>query len=152
MDFSHHDFPNSYKEPFKITSPNTWEYNCIAWSLEVKDLWYWPGPHPKQYWPNDIPREVTVEAFVELYRKHDFEICDDGSFDKGFLKIALFVKDGAPTHAARQLGNDSWTSKLGPNIDVRHTIEAMEGGKYGDVHLYMEKKISAFKRRMMKVV
>lgn len=152
MEFSHPEFPNSIREPFSVTSPATRKYNCIAWSLEINDRWYWPGDDISQYWPDDIPREASVDAFIKLYESHGYEVCDDGSYEEDFVKIALFTNYlGNPEHASRQLNENEWTSKLGSHIDVSHTLEAIEGGKYGNVELFMKKKISAFKRRLLSV-
>ncbi len=60
--------------------------------------------------------------------------------EKGFIKIALFAKDNIPTHAARQLPNGLWTSKLGILEDVRHSLSAISGGIYGSVVVVMKRK------------
>ena len=39
----------------------------------------------------------------------------------GYLKIAIFEKDGYPTHACRQLPSQKWTSKMGwDGVDIEH--------------------------------
>ena len=49
-----------------------------------------------------------------------------------------------PTHAARQLPNGWWTSKLGPSFDIEHaTPEAVAGGVYGDPVLFLSRAIAA---------
>ncbi|MBC5829215.1 MAG: hypothetical protein GIW98_03355 [Candidatus Eremiobacteraeota bacterium] len=55
-----------------------------------------------------------------MYAAQGFELCDDGTFTPWFDKIALFTKDGVPTHAARQLRTGQWTSKLGALQDISH--------------------------------
>jgi hypothetical protein len=65
--------------------------------------------------------------------------------EAGFEKIAIYVDgDGVPTHAARQLSDGAWTSKLGEWEDIRHlTLEAMEddglGLGYGKVSLILKR-------------
>jgi hypothetical protein len=49
----------------------------------------------------------------------------------GEEKICLYAKNGKPTHAARQLSNGRWTSKLGPDEDVEHDLSDLEGRRYG---------------------
>ena len=50
-----------------------------------------------------------------------YEICNEENFEPEFQKIAIYFKDDIRSiHAARQLGNGSWTSKLGQNIDIEH--------------------------------
>jgi hypothetical protein len=134
-------FPASYLEPFVITSIATGNYNCIAWALEDTSRFYWTGPKEFFYWPIGLPREESIESFVLLFSRQGYEICSNALKEKGFLKIALFEKEGIPTHAARQLSNGLWTSKLGILEDVRHTLSAISGGLYGSVALIMKKKL-----------
>lgn len=85
--------------------------------------------------------EETLEAFTQLFATKGYQVCVAGDLEAGFLKLALFEKDGLPTHAARQLADGKWTSKIGAHIDVKHSIQAMEGGRYGNVALFFKKLI-----------
>ncbi|NAY91714.1 hypothetical protein GTQ34_07285 [Muricauda sp. JGD-17] len=132
------NFPNSHRDPFLITSTFTTNYNCIAWAYGDDTKWYWPDPDYIFYWPPGIPREITIEAFIELFRSIGYDICPNGDKEENIEKIAIFTdNNGEPKHAARQLPEGIWTSKLGPNIDVSHSITSMEGGEYGNVRVYM---------------
>jgi len=136
-------FPNSYFDPFLITSPYTPKYNCIAWAYEDNTRWYWPDPSNIYYWPPKVPRKVDVDSFISLFTTIGYECCSNGEFEDGFLKVAIFTDaNNTPTHAARQLTNGFWTSKLGQNIDVQHSIKAMEEGEYGKVAIFMKRKIN----------
>ena len=132
--------PNSFIEPLVITSLPTGNYNCIAWALEDTTRFYWTGPEAFFYWESDLPREETIDSFVQLFARYDYEICQNALKERGYTKIALFTKDDIPTHAARQLPNGLWTSKLGILEDVRHTLSAISGGIYGSVALVLKKK------------
>lgn len=132
--------PKSQQFPLEITSPETGNYNCIAWALEETNWNYWPHPEPFFAWHPAVPREETLEALVQFFQTHGFEVCENSRLEKGFNKIALFAKDGVPTHVARQVSSKKWTSKLGILEDVRHTIEAISGGVYGEVAVFMKKK------------
>lgn len=135
-------FPNSFIDPFLITSNYTTSYNCIAWAYEDDTRWYWPDPSNIYYWPENIPREVTLNAFIHLFSAIGYEICPDETSELNYCKIAIFIDlSGIPTHASRQLLNGFWTSKLGVEIDVQHTIRSMEGGDYGTVAIYMKRQI-----------
>jgi hypothetical protein len=131
--------PASYIEPLVVTSIATGNYNCIAWALEDTTHFYWTGPKEFFYWPEGISREESVESFIQLFLLHGFVVCPNALKEKGFTKIALFTKDGVPTHAARQLSNGLWTSKLGILEDVKHTLSAISGGLYGSVALVFKK-------------
>lgn len=86
------------------------------------------------YWPMPKSREKSIQQhFDELFAHLGWEECDDRSVEAGCVKIALYCKDGEPTHAARLLSNGFWTSKLGQNVDISHSLEELEGGDYGSV-------------------
>jgi hypothetical protein len=133
------DFPNSKDEPFTQTSHIDVAYNCIAWAAADNSRWYEPDPFGYYYWPDEVAREYTIEAYVGLYEFLGYEKCESGNIEDGFIKIAVFANEHMPTHAARQLPNGNWTSKLGKNIDVEHTIYSIEGGAYGQVIQYLRK-------------
>jgi hypothetical protein len=139
--FTAPDFPNSFAEPFEVTSPSSGEYNCIAWALNDQTRFIWPLRQRGFYWPRRLPVEETLEAFTKLFAAKKYQVCEDGSLEAGFQKLALFEKDGIPTHAARQLPDGNWTSKLGAHIDVRHSLGALDGGRYGNVALFFKKPI-----------
>ena len=65
--------------------------------------------------------------------------CDEDKIDvQSVERVALFTKDGNPTHACRQLESGRWTSKMGAGVDIDHpTPEALEGDIYGKVTLLM---------------
>ena len=55
-------------------------------------------------------------------RRVRHENCESGDLEVGFEKVAIYAQaDGAPTHAARQLPDGTWTSKLGQEVDIGHT-------------------------------
>ncbi len=52
----------------------------------------------------------------------------------------LYVLNGEPTHAARQLPDGRWSSKLGKGHDVSHTtVRGVEGPCYGKAVQYMRR-------------
>ena len=80
-------FPFSIFEPFIITSPATRQYNCIAWAFGDDKKFYWPDAEKLMFWPNNVPREETIEAFISLYKTIGYNICGNGNFENGFEKI-----------------------------------------------------------------
>jgi hypothetical protein len=121
---------------YAITSPRDVQYNCIAWAAEDIHNWWWPiGMRPGGiFWPPGVPEEETVEAFVQAFATIGYEEADSADFEEGVEKIALYQSAGEPTHAARQLPDGSWTSKLGDYEDIRHeSLSAVEGSNYGTV-------------------
>ena len=144
MDLSIPQFPNSQKDPFKITSPAIPQYNCIAWAYGVSNVRMWPSTF-NFYWPSNISNNEKISSFIELYKSIGYEVCDDDSLEYGYEKVAIFELNGNATHASRQLKNGDWTSKLGwqPGVsfDVSHTIESISNGYYGDVSIYMKRNL-----------
>lgn len=133
-------FPALFYSPFEVTSPQTIDYNCIAWAASRIDAWWWPGG---PYWPDGTPLVDTIGAFCQAYGAFGFETCEDGSTEHGFEKIALHVgSDLRVLHAARQLPDGKWTSKLGREWDITHELEGLEGDDYGKVAQFLKRPTS----------
>lgn len=111
------DFPHLTPENHKVTSPVDPLYNCIAWVSGDTANWWQPGVNwPKPADPSDCGIEDLVGAFTSL----GFVTCADGSLEPGFETIVLFEAGAFYTHAARQLTNGKWSSKLGRCEDIEH--------------------------------
>jgi len=137
--FSH--FPKLVAERFAVTSPPDPLYNCIAWAALDAGRWWEPGEDG--YWPEGIARDHTLIAFIEAYGTLGFEIGADGALEPGFEKIAIYTDRDGPQHAARQLPDGTWTSKLGPWEDIAHvSADALEGALYGTVVRYLRRPVS----------
>lgn len=115
---------------YRVTSPASWEYNCIAWAAGVTDAWWWPVSG--RYWPAGVAREETLAAFLAAFASIGYAPCATPGLEPGIEKVVLYAAGDKPTHAARQLPGGAWTSKLGPRLDIEHdTLEALAGGVYG---------------------
>jgi hypothetical protein len=132
-------FPKLSAENHEITSPKTVRYNCIAWAAGDTDRWWQPG----MFWPVRSSRDDHgVGNVVEAFRSLGYEECDDGTQQEGFEKLAIYGSAMMYTHAARQLPDGRWTSKLGQLEDMTHTTtDAIEGGDYGEVVQYMKRPL-----------
>lgn len=126
-----------------MTSPSTAEYNCIAGAAGDTERWWWPISGSFAYWPLNIPLQETLEAFIEAFAVLGYSPCEDTEFEEGHEKIALYVDNsGKPTHAARQLSNGRWTSKLGKGQDIEHELDGLNGSGYGTVAQVLKRPIS----------
>lgn len=136
-------FPNLRGTPYQITSPSSPAYNCIAWAAGETNRWWWPTP--SYYWPERITREATISTFVAVFQSLGYALCDDDRHEDGFEKVAIYVDAaGGPTHAARQLDSGGWTSKLGPEVDIRHVdLKSLESAVYGVVSQILKRKKDA---------
>jgi len=136
-------FPGLAKGDYQLTSPKDPIYNCIAWAVGEMGKWWWPGPNPEEeYWPAGLPREVSLPAFRLALASIGYVECQDSGLEPGQEKVALFADSkGKPTHAARQLSNGRWTSKLGKLDDIEHNLHDLEGQVNGSVTLIMKRPI-----------
>lgn len=133
-------FPRLGRTNYSLTSPDSVEYNCVAWAAGDTSRFWWPFERPLAYWPPGVDRRVELEAFVEAFKSIGYEECADGNLEAGCEKVALFADaNGVPTHAARQLPGGRWTSKLGQAEDIEHNIYGLEGGAYGEVTCYVKR-------------
>ena len=135
-------FPRLTSVNSRPTSPIDPSYNCIAWAAEDEERWWWPDPQNQKYWPEQIPREESLNAFVRAYGLFGFTETADSILQHGKEKIAIYTdSNGIPTHASRQLPNGRWTSKLGKHIDIEHEFDALDGPAYGTVAVVLARGI-----------
>ena len=134
-------FPSLTPSNYRITSPESPEYNCIAWAAGTDERWWWPDNQYTAYWPDGIPREETLAAFIQAYSVEGYVPCDASDYESGFEKIAIYSDEhGKPTHAARQMQTGRWTSKLGRYEDIEHNkLDDLSGSNYGTVAVIMKR-------------
>src|SRR3989338_4893773 len=133
-------FPNLASAGYKITSPATEEYNCIAWAINKVDTVFWPDTLDLFSWPDTLPREEDLGVVSSFFRSHGYEDCTNTTLEKGFQKIALYVTDNDKfTHVARQLHDGNWTSKIAEHEDITHnSLAALVGNRCGQVGSVMK--------------
>jgi hypothetical protein len=129
------EFPRLTDANHRLTSPESNDYNCIAWAADDIGNWWQPGV----YWPIPVdPEETSLSALQAMFTFLGYEPCASGALESGFIKVALYSAGKFYTHAARQLPSGKWTSKLGKGEDIEHdSPDDVAGGIYGDVALYM---------------
>ena len=128
-------FPKLTKDNHRKTSDPDIRYNCIGYAAG-SELW-WEPVVEEHFWPDGVPNEYTIEAYVGAFESRGYVVCEDGDFEDGIEKVALFANKGFPSHAARQLDAQNWTSKLGEDLDISHELSAIEGDFYGNVVLFL---------------
>ncbi len=82
-----------------------------------------------------------MTALTLLFEQLGYSVCPEAELEEGYEKIALYESRGEATHAARQLENGKWTSKLGENSDKEHTLEGLEGPEYGEVVRILKREL-----------
>jgi hypothetical protein len=124
-------------------------YNCIAWAAGDDTQWWWPWDLAGYYWPEGLPKELpameTLGNFINAFKTVRYVECENGEFEDGFEKVAIFVNyRNKPLHAARLLPDGSWTSKLGEGEDIRHlSLFALEGIRYGKAVAFLKRERNA---------
>lgn len=138
--------PGLARSGYRVTSPAANNYNCVAWAAGDIVRWWWPVPADVQdaFWPAGVVREETLAAFRDAFAALGYAEASGQALQPGVEKVALFANErGVPLHAARQLANGLWTSKLGELEDVEHALEDLQGDAYGAVALIMERPLSS---------
>lgn len=136
-------FPLLDADGYAETHPPSDIYNCIAWAVRRSDVWWWPDDDRTDYWPESVPREATVEAFILAFATLGYSPCETGELEAGYERVAIYALDGMPKHAARQLADGKWTSKLGPGPVITHNSpRGVEGLVYGTVFCYLRRQVA----------
>jgi len=130
-------FPGLERSGYRITSPHDPNYNCVAWGAGDSRTWWEPDPMRTCYWPRGVPRAYTLDAYAGAYESLGYRSCAHGEREPGREKVALYAKSSKPTHVARQLPSGLWSSKLGRDVDIEHSLAGLAGGLYGNVALFL---------------
>ena len=115
---------------------STSRYNCIAWAADDPMRPWWPQSYNAYWPPSPVINANTIPAFMSAFESLGYVDCaGDYSLELGYEKIAIYAwPNGDPQHAARQLANGQWTSKLGLRYwpDIRHSLpKDVSGPLYG---------------------
>jgi len=132
-------FPGLRITPYGVTSPVDENYNCISHAANDPDRPFWWWPTTDAYWPDDL-MDDSVDNFTRIFCEHlGYGVCTDGELEAGYEKVAIYAVGSRTTHMARQLPDGSWTSKLGQNRDISHTLPGVENKDYGTVVRFLKR-------------
>jgi hypothetical protein len=135
-------FPRLFGNEYRLASRRTRRYNCIAWAAGNDRAWWDAGPGG--FWPDGVLDDGSVEAAVQLYEHYGYTRTMNSAPEEGVERIAIYGDDLGYTHAARQLPDGTWTSKLGKLQDIEHrALENLFGERYGRAVQFMEKRPGA---------
>lgn len=135
-------FPNIRKSA-KVTSPETETYNCIAYAAGDQSRWWWPDPVGLFYWPPNVIRLPTLPVFQSAFEAIGFELCANDDFTENYDKIAIYHHKNVPTHAAKLIAPNIWSSKLGKWYDISHSKHCLNHDHpdgYGEIAFFMMRK------------
>jgi hypothetical protein len=116
-------------------------YNCYAFAAGDNTQRWEPDRAGQYYWPPSIHRDYSVPAFIEAYQTRNYEVCGDGLLERGYEKIAIYTDGfGIVRHAARQISDGRWLSKLGDAEDIIHdTPQSLASPTYGQPVCYLRR-------------
>jgi hypothetical protein len=134
-------FPRLSLTPYRVTSPSDPLYNCFAWAGGESHRWWEPIADAGYYWPIGPTDDWSVDVVVAAFRALGYEVCADGQLEPEAEKVAIYVRGDEPTHAARQVPSGVWTSKLGPEQDIEHTLDGLAGSTYGMPSVFLNRAI-----------
>ena len=142
MDLS--EFPAlAADEGFAITSPPDKSYNCVAWAADDDSRWWEPGCLDA-YWPANALHENSVAGLATAFESLGYEECSTADHEPGYEKVALYgTGNDEYTHAAKQVGLNRWSSKIGELEDISHSLHGLVSGAYGTVMRLMRRPVRA---------
>jgi hypothetical protein len=144
VQFEPRDFPNLHAGNHQVKGAADKSYNCIAWAIGRTDANWDPkegdDPEVRYFWPPNTPSDYQVTSLILALESVGFVICADGSMEAGFEKVAIYADGPEYMHAARQLENGKWTSKMGKAERIEHDApEGLAGPRYGQVTTFMKR-------------
>jgi hypothetical protein len=124
---------------YDVTSDPDPLYNCIAFAVGDESIFWDPvAEGDGYYWPEGAPREYTLDAYVRAFELFGFARCDGDAVEKGYDKIAIYLGADGGIHAAKQIDEHHWKSKLGRWHDIQHELNALVE-EYGEVRVFMRR-------------
>ena len=140
MSSSRAHFPNL--TDYEDHSPRDGSYNCIAFALGKTDEWWsWTTDGT---WLDECNHQGRWLANLQcMFDVHGYEVCDTDVHEAGYEKVALYGNlVGFWTHAARQLPDGRWISKMGPDEDIIHkSPNDLVPGPFGTVQCLMKRRL-----------
>ena len=134
-------FPNLADEEFEIVDQPSERYNCIAYAAADTSKWWWPDGI--NYWPPWATETDRIESLKEAFAGLGYEQCDQINPEASYNSIALYEAHGAMQHAAVQMPNGRWRSKVGKGPVIEHrSPESLSGGIYGNPTVFMRRDTS----------
>jgi len=130
------------------SSEVTKTYNCAAFAVGDDQNWWDPLPPKTYYWPIQLPPNISeayaVASYIRAFETRGFRTCSDGSLEAGFEKIAIYGNRwGYFEHAARQLPDGRWISKIAEDEDITHdTVDLLLGEQPGDISYMARPKVN----------
>ena len=139
-------FPNLTNEGFEIVDRPSERYNCIAYAVGDTMKWWWPDGI--NYWPPWATETNRIDSLKEAFAGLGYEQCDHSDTEVGYQRVALFEVNGEMKHAAVQMPNGRWRSKMGQGPVIEHrSPESLSYGIYGGPTAFMRRALEYMEHR-----
>lgn len=124
---------------FKLTSAQTYRYNCIAYAMGMEDRWVDTLNVPWHWWP-PVKKDMSLDCLITAFEYLGFEACGmDDSIENDYDKVVLYQKNNEWRHAARVLEANKYHSKFGESFDGTHSNGDVLEIKYGTPYQVMKR-------------
>lgn len=124
---------------FYLTSPATFQYNCIAYAMGMQDRWVDHADLPWHWWP-PVEKGDSIRHLIKAFCYFGFEECGlDDSVESNYDKIAIYQLSNKWTHAARIITREKYQSKFGASYDGFHSHGDVLKAQYGTVCVIMRR-------------
>jgi hypothetical protein len=131
-------FPRLRAGEFRIVGPSSHDYNSFAFAAHDVSRWWYP--HPVYYWPIESLTEDPA-TFRAAYEAVGFQVTEHPALEAGWERVALYISShSVVAHAARQMRDGTWISKLGAAELIQHVLGALEGDLYGVPSMFLKRK------------
>lgn len=134
-------WPNLKKRGYKVIGQASDSYNCFSYAVGLTDVLL----DPAFYWPDNIARGYTLEIFIKCFENYGYVCCENSDLETGVEKAVIYGRGDLPLHAARQMDNGLWTSKIGSLELIEHHLDAFdiatqEFANYGSVLQFLSRQ------------
>jgi hypothetical protein len=86
---------------------------------------------------------MALTTLTRIFESLGYQPCDSGLLEDEYEKVVMYGANDVVSHAAKQLPNGKWSSKLGESFDISHdSAIAVAGRMYGQVLRYLRRPVA----------
>jgi hypothetical protein len=84
-------FPGLRTGHYQVTSPADNTYNCVAWAAHDAARWWDPSVAQGYWWPDTVPRTLSLANLVAVFVALGFELCDGVALEPSLERVAIYA-------------------------------------------------------------
>lgn len=129
---------------FKLLSPATPCYNCIAWAMGYIDRWVDTDDKVGHWWPTGVEKSLKPAALIQAFEAVGYIEADDYKPEDNYHKVILYknIEKDIWTHASLVVTAFVEHSKFGSAWDGEHSHNVLNSttpDSYGVPYAYMKR-------------